>query len=181
MAQAFRVGDHLTPAFVREFNLGEWRKGPAYYFGAGRRWWRPAAEVLRGIENPTYGVQDMIDAVPAYPATDGGIRDAWAHHMAVHAGCHAWPNANHRTAMLSFNFALAAALGKIVGFTEATRGEQLVAESHAQRDADGGEYAVGDLSNGQHAYRLLFAKFARELHFVADKDAGLLARFGPSG
>lgn len=180
MASRFRVGDHLTPAVVREFNLGEWRKGPAYYFGTGPQWWRPEHEILRGIDHPTYDVQAMIDAVPASPTTDEGLRAAWAHHMAVHAGCHAWPNANHRTAMLSFNFALAASQSKIVGFKDAARGEQLVKESHAQRDADGGEYTAEELADGKHAYRSLFAKFAQGLAVVADKEAGQLARFGPA-
>ncbi len=179
MAHSFRVGDSLSPAVVREFNLGEWRKGPAYYFGTTPEWHRPAAEVLRGIDHPTYDVQAMIDAVPAYPATDAGLRASWAHHMAIHAGCHAWPNANHRTAMLAFNFASAAALTKVVGFTQPSRGEALVDESHAQRDKDGGEYAVRELSNPAHAYRRLFDRYAKELTIVGDKEAGKLARFGP--
>jgi hypothetical protein len=179
VAPTFRPGDYLTPAIVREFNLGEWRKGPAYYFGTTPNWWRPEAEILRGIDQPTYDVQAMLDAVPSYPKTDPGIRSAWAHHMAVHAGCHAWPNANHRTAMLTFNFALAAAQAKIVGYQNPARGEELVEQSHAQRDKDGGEYTVGELASENHAYRQLFARFSRDLVIVSDKEAGTLARFGP--
>ena len=179
MAATFRVADFVTPAISREFNLGEWRKGPAYYFGAGPTWWRPETEILRGIDHPTYDIQTMLNAIPPYPTSDDGIRKAWAHHMAIHAGCHAWPNANHRTAMLSFNFALAAALSKIVGFNHAMRGEELVTRSHAQRDKDGGEYTVDELADRKHPYRLLFAEFSKGLVIVADKDAGTLARFGP--
>lgn len=179
MPRTFRVGERLSPAILREFNLGEWRKGPAYYFGKSKRWWRPEREILNGLHHPTYDVQTMLDAIPAYPTTDAGIRKAWAHHMAVHAGCHAWPNANHRTAMLSFNFALAAAAGKIVGFKDPDMGERIVKASHAQRDADGGEYTVQELDDADHAYRRLFAQFAEKLAIVTDKDARQLARFGP--
>lgn len=179
MPRTFRVGERLSPAILREFNLGEWRKGPAYYFGKGKQWWRPEREILSGLNKPTYDVQIMLDAVPAYPTTNAGIRKAWAHHMAVHAGCHAWPNANHRTAMLSFNFALAGASGKIVGFKDARTGERLVTESHAQRDADGGEYTANELADANQAYRRLFARFAEELIIVADKEASKLAHFGP--
>ncbi|MHB8633499.1 MAG: hypothetical protein ACYDBQ_05950 [Thermoplasmatota archaeon] len=179
MRAAFQVGNRLSPAIVREFNLGEWRKGSTYYFGKGKKWWRPEREILRGLDNPTYDVQTMLDAVPAYPTTNAGIRKAWAHHMAIHAGCHAWPNANHRTAMLSFNFALASAVGKMVGFRDTSSGERLVKESHAQRDADGGEYTANELASPVHAYRKLFAKFSKDLLIVADQNAGQLANFGP--
>ena len=135
----FRVGAYLAVEIVRDFNLGEWRKGPSYYFGAAPTWWRPSQEVLDGIQNPTFDVEMLLQAVPAYAMTDAGIRASWAHHMALHAACHPWPNANHRTAMLSFNFALAAAQNMVVGFAQAGRGHALVEQSHAQRDQDGGD------------------------------------------
>lgn len=179
MASGFRVGAFVTPAVVRDFNLAEWRKGPDYYFGHNRRWRRPEHEILRGIEHPTFDVAAILQAVPEYPATDDGVRAAWANHLALHAGCHAWPNANHRTAMLTFNFALAAAQSRVVGFTHPERGEELVRQSHARRDADGGEYTVEELQDASHPYRRLFAGFSKELALVAASEAGKLAKFGP--
>lgn len=179
MSPGFRVGAFVTPEIVRDFNLGEWRKGSEYYFGHNPRWRRPEHEILRGIEHPTFDVAAILRAVPVYPATDEGVRAAWANHMALHAGCHAWPNANHRTAMLTFNFALAAAQSQAVGFTRAERGEDLVHQSHAQRDADGGEYTLEELQDASHPYRRLFAGFTKELTIVGARDAGKLAKFGP--
>lgn len=180
MPPPFRVGDHLTVELVREFNLAEWSQGPDYYFGPSKAWWRPEAEVLRMIASPTYDVQALIDAVPPYPSTSEGLRQAWSHHMAVHAGCHPWPNANHRTANLVFNYALEkAGAGKQVGFVDPAMGARLVSESHERRDMDGGEYTVAELADPAHPYRRLFAQFSQRLVVADLKDSGRLARFGP--
>jgi hypothetical protein len=56
----------------------------------------------------------------------------------------------------------------------------IIKDSHAQRDADGGEYTTDELASPSHPYRRLFAEFAEGLVIVADKDAGALARFGPA-
>jgi hypothetical protein len=179
MSADFALRHRLTPVALRETNLAIWRQGPAYYFGAAKQWWRPESEVLRGINKPTYDVQAMIDAVWAYPSTDDGLRACWAHHMAMHAGCHAWPNANHRTAMLAFNAVARLELGLLVGFTNPTRGKRLVEDSHRQRDADGGEYTTQALSSEAHPYREIFARAAEDLAIVPVKDTHLLAPFGP--
>ena len=60
------------PTVVREFNLGEWHKGPANYFGTAPAWWRPEHEILRGIDNLTYDVQAMI-AAAAWGAQPKGL------------------------------------------------------------------------------------------------------------
>lgn len=179
MPATFRVRDHLTVAIVREFNRAEWQQGPAYYFGPAKTWWRPDAEVIRILDHPTYDVQELLDAVPAYPTTLDGLRQAWAHHMALHACCHPWANANHRTANLSFNYALDKAECKQVGFLEPVWGSRLVQESHLQRDRDGGEYALSELADEGHPYRQLFLRFSEQLAIVDAKESSRLMRFGP--
>ncbi|MFA5943560.1 MAG: hypothetical protein WC876_03735 [Candidatus Thermoplasmatota archaeon] len=139
-------------------------------------------EVLRGIARPKDDELDfVISEIPAYPTTPTGIRSSWAHHMAVHSGYHAWPNANHRTAMRSFNFALARAETLNVGFEVAVTGEDFVAMSKARRDLDEGMYTLEELRNPGHVYRELLRGFQDRLVIVAADQPNQLAKFGGSG
>lgn len=179
MADAFRVADHLTAVDLRQINLAEWNEGPDSYFGSTPEWALTASEVLRGIARPQDDEMDaVIREVPPYPTTPEGIRSAWAHHMAVHSGYHAWPNANHRTAMRSFNLALGRAENLYVGFAELSTGAELVAASKAQRDRDEGMYALDELEGADHRYRSLFRSFMDRLVIVAADQTSQLAKFG---
>jgi hypothetical protein len=170
------VKARLTVEDLRQLNLKEWRLGPASYFGSKPEWARPETAVLRGIAHPTYDVQKILDALPAYPVEQ--VSECWAHHMALHAGCHPWPNANHRTAHRGFNLALDRLYGWFVGFPTKDVSQQLIAESHAQRDADGGEYDAAELDDDTHAYRRLFGRYARKLIVLPIEGLDGLAPFG---
>lgn len=178
MAHAIDIGSRLTVDDLREINLGQWSRGPASYFGSTPAWAKPAAEVLRGIARPAYDVPTLLRALPPYPATDVGVQQCWAHHMALHAGCHPWPNANHRTAHRGFNLALDRLRGLFVGFHDKAVSHRLIEESHRQRDLDMGEYTHGELADPQHAYRRLFMAYAEQLVIVPVTRAGELAEFG---
>lgn len=179
MADAFRVADHLKSADLRQINLEEWKEGPDSYFGSTPEWTLTEGEVMRGMARPRDDeLESVIREVPAYPTTPEGIRSSWAHHMAIHSGYHAWPNANHRTAMRSFNLALGRAETLYVGFEDLATGAELVAASKTQRDLDEGMYALDELRNHDHAYRALFRSFMDRLVIVAADQPHQLAKFG---
>ncbi len=108
-------------------------------------------------------MQKLIDAIPECDERGMDLRDTWATHMAINAGCHPWPNANHRTALLSFNYALADAKLPLLGFPTPESGHDLIARSHEQRDSDGGEYTLEELLDADHVYRRLFREFSEQL------------------
>jgi hypothetical protein len=178
LADGIDIRSRLTVDDLREINLSQWKLGPPSYFGSTPAWAKPEAEILRGIAQPTYDVPTILAALPSYPATDLGVQQCWAHHMALHAGCHPWPNANHRTAHRGFNLALDRLRGLFVGFHDKAVSHQLIEESHRQRDQDMGEYTHVELADAQHVYRRLFSKYAEQLVIVPVTRAGELAEFG---
>lgn len=76
-----------------------------------------------------------LDALTRGPETLRSLREVrdvvgpmWAKHMALHAGMHCWPDANHRTAVMAFNLALDRHLGLNVCM-EAKRADLMLLES----------------------------------------------------
>lgn len=176
MPPSIDIRSELKIDDLRQINLDQWKRGPASYFGSNPEWVKPGREVLKGIEHPTYDVQAILDALPPY-AVDNW-QDCWAHHMALHAGCHPWPNANHRTAHRGFNLAIDRMFGWFAAFREPDLGHQLIADSHQQRDADGGEYMIAELQDPSHAYRQLFRQYAGKMTLMPIEGADEFPDFG---
>jgi hypothetical protein len=59
---------------------------------------------LNAIEHSTEGQRSLREILAV-------VGPLWAKHMALHAGMHHWPDANHRTAIMTFNMALERHLG----------------------------------------------------------------------
>ncbi len=108
----------------------------------------------------------------ALDAVDGSrLPTAWSHFMAVGAGTHVWPDANHRTTMSVFSLFSERAFGQLVGLPSALAAEMVVA-SKAMRDGDRRNrpgkaryYTVEELADPTHPYRLLFAAYESALIF----------------
>lgn len=86
--------------------------------------------------------------------------------MALGAGTHPWPDANHRTALLSFDLAIRHALGLSLRL-DPTAAQRLVTASKAMRDPEylrrGRYYTVKELAGPQHPYRTLMADYETDL------------------
>lgn len=60
----------------------------------------------------------------------------------------------------------------------ADSGHRLIADSHGQRDADGGEYTIAELQNPSHPYRRLFRSYASKLTLTPIEGADAFPAFG---
>jgi hypothetical protein len=94
------------------------------------------------------------------------LPQAWSHHLAVNAGTHLWPDANHRTAMWSFGTAAILQFEVDVSLS-ADVAREMTRRSKAMRDADylarSRYYTVAELRSPTHPYRQLFAEYESRL------------------
>jgi hypothetical protein len=100
-------------------------------------------------------------------------RHAWSHFMAVGAGTHPWPDANHRTALLAFDLALVRSAGREVILAPAVA-QKMIRKSKDMRDHDrlsrpgrARYYTIKELADPEHPYRRLFASFEDALEIVS--------------
>ncbi len=163
-----RIGDVLLTEDVRRINLALFRdSGQAYLrsgaFGVEER--RAIEQRIRNISGRR--IRRILEAVP--PFADSDIRPAWSHFMAVSAGTHPWPDANHRTALLAFDLAIVQASAQRIGLP-VSRVAELVLASKAMRDGARRRrpgraryYTIEELGDPDHPYRRLFAGFESDL------------------
>ena len=164
-----RLGDHLRPEDIRTINRDLYREDPDYL--RSDVWAAPAAENLRHINNVRAGdLQATIDAID--PFTEADVAAAWSLHMALHCGLHFWPDANHRTAIFSFNLALERAAGWHVGMTP-EKGAECVETSKAARREVYGTLTLNALHDAGHPYRQVWSAFERDLE-VREAGKGML-------
>lgn len=92
------------------------------------------------------------------------LEHVWPLHMTLHCGLHFWPDANHRTAIRSFNLALERSLGLNVYMDEATA-LAMLAGSKALRPVLHGMRLLErhKLAQSDHPYRVYFGAFAHKL------------------
>lgn len=162
--------DVLSADDVRQIHLAIFRDLGAEYLRSGPIGGMRRREVEQRIRN----VQDSkvrrnLRAVAAFDMHE--IQAAWSHHMAIWAGTHLWPDANHRTAMAIFNYATTKAWGLQAVLDDAAAGA-MRRESKKMRDADflarHRYYTIEELSDPQHPYRQLFARYQDRLTLVAE-------------
>ncbi len=111
-------------------------------------------ETLREILNARSGdITRLLRTVQL--ETEQTVPQAWSYHMAIWAGLHIWPDANHRTALYTFNMAARKALGLYVGLPELAS-RVITRASKEMRKAAGG-YALADLTDPSHPYRRLWS------------------------
>ncbi len=95
--------------------------------------------------------------------------------MALAAGTHIWPDANHRTALLVFDLVLFRAIGRQVVLDPFTA-QTMIRASKALRDGDrrarpgrARYYTVAELADSNHPYRRLYAGY--ESRLVVSRNA----------
>lgn len=137
-----QLGEWIGPEHIRSIQFGIFSDLENPYLRSGP--WGNADH--RSIEQRIHNVRDhksrrVIEAVP--PFTPDDMPQAWSHFMALGAGTHPWPDANHRTAFLAFDLAMRHALQTSVGL-DAADAKRMV--EHSKR------------------YRKLFASFESHLH-----------------
>ncbi|MBI2077933.1 MAG: hypothetical protein HYT80_06120 [Euryarchaeota archaeon] len=112
----------------------------------------------------------MLNCIPEFD--QNGIRSAWSHFMAVFAGRHIFPDANHRTALTLFNLGIWLEFGAMT-VPGPEIGESMTKESKAMRDEfklrTGPYYKPEDLGP-DHPYRRIFAKYESGLKLLLEAD-----------
>lgn len=156
------LGDVLTADQVRNLHLQVFRDAKAAYLRSGPQ----GGQTSRDIEQRIRNVQDSkirknLREIANFDL--GTLRQAWSHHMAVGAGTHLWPDANHRTALMSFTYAAAITYG-VAFFPGPAAAREMTTRSKARRDADflarGGRYYTREeLRDPRHPYRALYAEY----------------------
>lgn len=160
-----RLRDHLKPEELREANLRFFDNLDGGYLRHGPFGDLSGADVRQIIKNVSgRKLARIIDAFPSFEVED--IAENWSHFVALVAGTHVWPDANHRTAMEAFSVATARAFGLFVAL-DVPRARKLVTQSKPMRNADflerGRYYSVAELSDPSHKYRDLIAEFEGQL------------------
>ena len=178
----------MTPEQLKSLNRQAFRQGIDYQKSEP---WKLATDTLREIANVRNGdLQEMIDAIflgafdgltNRQSATEKDllriIRPVWVKHMTLHSGLHLWPDANHRTAIVSFNLALERVLGLNV-YMEKSSASRMLKESKAVRPTmhAGGKLTFQLLLDPKHPYAEAFAAAAPHLHLTHEpsKRRGML-------
>ena len=106
-----------------------------------------------------FRLRAILAAVPEFD--ERTIRPAWSLYVALSAGVHPWPDANHRTASLSFDRAVRTGLGLKCALAAAAAAD-MSAETRRIRDAHG-RYRIEELLDPAHPYRRVMARFEPRL------------------
>lgn len=140
------------------------RSGP---FGTAEH--RATLQRIRNVKGQK--IRRNLEALP--PFDEDMIRPAWSHNLAIWAGTHIWPDANHRTGLAVFALVTARAFGKLA-ILSPEDAERLVRRSKSIRDRDYLEksryYTVEELADPDHPYRQVYAYLEPSLLVV---DAGV--------
>lgn len=98
-----RPGAILTPDILRGIQTHYLERSAEEYSARGEFGAAPRRELKQRINNVKgQDLRRAIDAVKPFGRAD--VRAAWSHFMAVMAGRHFFPDANHRTASTAFAF-----------------------------------------------------------------------------
>jgi hypothetical protein len=156
-----RLSDYLSPADVRDQNLF-FHEHPDHAYD------RVEPDPLSGElgtfvwirDVPDARIREMLEAVDDF--TEHSLRAAWSWYMALSAGLHFWPDANHRTGQVTFAYAAAEAFNLDVALAPRDA-EELVLRSKAWRNARVRRLTAHELSDPEHPYRELFKRFEDRL------------------
>ena len=162
-----RLKDHVSPKQLKELNLLLLLEG-AKQVGGGVELRKRSKARARMVSEAM--LQGLLDEIPDVPRS--GARKAWSHWMALVATRQPFFDANHRTALASFN----AATRQAWGFEYTLPSEDLEAMMLGSRKlvkqahrpgADTPRIAsVDSLRNPSHPVRAFYAGFASKLHEV---------------
>ena len=162
------IGALLQTEEVRRINLDLFQDGAQAYLRSGAFGVDGMRAIEQRIRNVSgHKIRRILEAVPPFEASE--IRPAWSHFMAASAGTHPWPDANHRTALLVFDAAIAQGASLRVGLP-VDRVAPLVRSSKTLRDGDRSKrpgraryYTIEELADPEHPYRRLFAAYEPHL------------------
>ena len=160
-----RLRDFLKPEELREANLRFFDKLGEDYLRHGPYGDLARDDVRQIIKNVSgRKLSRIIDEFPSFEVED--VPENWSHFVALVAGTHVWPDANHRTAMEAYSVATARAFGLFVGLSS-PNARKLVTYGKPMRDADflarGRYYSAFELADSSHKYRGLVAQFEADL------------------
>jgi len=122
---------------------------------------RQIEQRIRNVEG--HNLTRILRAVPAFDETNW--RQAWSHYMALGAGTHPWPDANHRTAMVTFAEAYYKAFGKLALLQpDDARAMALASKTvrdpaRLNRPGKARYYTVEELADPAHPYRMVFKRY----------------------
>ncbi|MBW3583112.1 MAG: hypothetical protein KY455_08450 [Euryarchaeota archaeon] len=140
------------------------RSGP---FGTSEH--RATLQRIRNVKGQK--IRRNLEALPPFDAET--VRAAWSHNLAIWAGTHIWPDANHRTGISVFFLVTARSL-KIHLVLDPEAAEEMVRHSKSIRDRHyldrGRYYTVEELADPDHPYRQVYAALEPSLLVV---DAGV--------
>lgn len=159
------IADVVTASDVKQIQFDIFDENQDEYLRAGPSGMRTGDDIRHQIVNVSESsIRQILRAVVI--DEESAVRDAWAHFMALLAGRHLFPDANHRTAMTTFELAVERRFAVRVGLP-ADVSRAMVVESKAMRDraklARGSYYTVAELADPAHEYRALFARYAKHL------------------
>ena len=156
-----RIADQLGTEDLRQIHLAIFQDSAVQYLRSGpfgHAEHRRTEQRIRNVAGTK--LRRVIGAVPEF--SERGLPAAWSHFMAVAAGTHVWPDANHRTAIVAFDQATRSGLGLTIALAE-DDAVNLVVASKAMRDRDFRDrsryYTIEELADPDHPYRRLLATF----------------------
>lgn len=167
--RVIRLRDFLTAQDVQLLHLGLFDDPEESYLRSGSFGSATSDQIRQRIKNVKgQKITRIIDAVEPFDSTTW--QAAWSHFMALSAGTHPWPDANHRTAMLGFAKAVYQAWGTILWMHD-DDAVQMTQTSKAMRDAarraQAGRtryYTLAELQDAMHPYRQLFRHYQTRVH-----------------
>ncbi len=162
------LADFLTPDELRAINLSIFQDPAQPYLRSGPFGTATTREIEQNIRNvPGRKLRRVIEALPQFDKA--GIPAAWSHFMALCAGTHPWPDANHRTGHIAFAEACLKAWQVDLALSPHDAAA-LTGDSKKLRDphrrASSGKatyYTVTDLADPNHPYRVLYRQYEAKL------------------
>jgi len=159
-----RLCDHLAARDVKATNLALLEAGN-YEGRSGSAPLHSTQDIRKAISAVrTADLDQAIRSILPFEALEPDMRKAWSHWMALIGGRHFFPDANHRTAALTFSLAMSRALG-LACFLAPERIPVMVAESKAWRRT-APRPTVAELQGEGHAYRGIFVRYSVGLRFI---------------
>lgn len=157
-----RLDEILTPNDVKAIQYSALADRETEYLTKGQ----DRSDIVQRISNVRDAdIRRVLRAIDPFEREQGGA--AWSHCMALFAGRHLFPDANHRTGLIAFNQAIFRAWSEVYLLIPAARGREMVEESKAMRDRDylalGRYYTAKELGDSNHPYRIVFRAFEPHL------------------
>jgi hypothetical protein len=148
-----RLHLHIVETRRKEYTSGD---------DFGEQSFRDIEQKIRNIHDSD--IRKIIRAIAEFDEEQAP--QAWSHFMALAAGRHLFPDANHRTALFAFNFPIFLEWGISYSLSPED-GKNLVAGSKEIRDPHklrtSRYFTIAELSNPKHPYRAHFASFEPKL------------------